>query len=1090
MLDLRSLSNASDNKLENEGELESLSCTGSAGHFREYSRRVDLVEAERRQVAVLFTDMVGFTTYSQQRGEEEAFTLMRSLTRLMDGAVQEQGGVVHGFTGDGVLAVFGAPVAFEDAPLRACRAALTILQRLTVTGDDLEAEHGVRPQVRIGISAGPVVFGRVQGGVNAGVTVLGDAVNVAARLETLADPGSAMISEALHRLVAGLVDASFAGEKPIKGRTGTEKVYRLNAIRTGGSRFDATRHRGLTSYIGRDRELESLESNLDTVVAGLRVIDIVGDAGIGKSRLLHEFREQIVKERVRVLTGSCTSDGQRTPFSAFIDITRGAVHLLPGDEHLVVARKLDDALQALGLSTSENVGLLLNMLGLEAPKGALWGLDGVLIGLRTRDLLRQIVKAGARLTPVIIIFEDLHWLDTASEELLASLIEISEPMQLLILHTRRPEYAPRWLGSQRVTELALEPLSARETSRIAQARLGVNALPDALAKLIAAKAEGNALFAEEIASFLVERGIVRRIANSLEFDPEAVAAALPDSVQSLLASRVDRLAPADRELLQAAAVIGRRFDPDLVVAVSGTQAPDETSFVAMETLDLVRRDERSGDYVFKHSLVRDALYSGLLAGPRVALHLKVAEELERRSANRLFEIAEALAHHYAAAQRANKAFVYLAMAGQKSLNVYAIQEAEQYCRQALGVFEVQPECATSASVVPVVVRLLETLLLKSDYRDAGEVARKYMSFVKEAGETPDLVTAYYYQALSLVQNFELRAAHALMIEALAVAERLGDGRACAYARGGLLQCRTRLGLDSLEDADRMKAQLMDDSRRFGDNFIRNASYFFVIWDYLYRGLFKEAREMARRLVASGEERNDPRAIGVANWVLGWIELFEGAHEAATTHADDCLRVAIAPIDRLQGAIIKVASAIFLGRVREGLSELEALNSKLEQLGALYSVLHLPRGVALIAVGQISEGIDVIVRFIAQRDAAGDHTFAAFGRVLLAEVYIQLLSRKQTAPAAVLLKNFWFLVGTRLFGMRRALALLQNAASHKQFSESGVIIARVNFNLGVLSAMKRKRETAKAFFERARATADRQGEEALLKKIDAAMSGLR
>ena len=206
-------------------------------------------------------------------------------------------------------------------------------------------------------------------------------------------------------------------------------------------------------------------------------------------------------------------------------------------------------------------GLLLNLLGLKPPEGALEGLDGVLIGLRTRELLQRLTLARGRLTPMILVFEDLHWLDSASEDLLAKIVAIDEPLQLMILHTRRPEYSPPWAGRPRVTLLRMDPLSARETARIAEARLGVDHLPEALAKLIAAKAEGNALFAEEIASFLVERGIVRRSAAGLEFDQAGAAAALPESVQSLLASRVDRLATADRNLLQAAAVIGRRFRP-------------------------------------------------------------------------------------------------------------------------------------------------------------------------------------------------------------------------------------------------------------------------------------------------------------------------------------------------------------------------------------------------------------------------------------------------------------------------------------------------------------------------------------------------
>src|ERR1700722_14431725 len=220
------------------------------------------LDAERRQVTVLFTDMVGFTSFSERSGEEGAYTLMRSLSKLMDDAVREQRGVVHGFTVDGIMAVFGAPVAFEDAPLRACRAALSILQRLEDAGSDLEAKHGVRPQVRIGLNTGPAVVGNVQSDADAGATVLGDTVNVAARFQALAEPGSVYLTESTYRLVQGMVEAGFAGGHQIKGKSEPQKVYRLQAIRHGAARFDAGLSRGLTAYVGRDRELGTLEGGL------------------------------------------------------------------------------------------------------------------------------------------------------------------------------------------------------------------------------------------------------------------------------------------------------------------------------------------------------------------------------------------------------------------------------------------------------------------------------------------------------------------------------------------------------------------------------------------------------------------------------------------------------------------------------------------------------------------------------------------------------------------------------------------------------------------------------------------------------------
>ena len=230
------------------------------------------MEAERRQVTILFTDMVGFTSFSERSGEEAAYTLMRSLSKLMDDAVQVQGGVVQSFTGDGIMAVFGAPVAFEDAPLRACRAALDILDALRAAAPELEAKHGVRPQFRIGINTGAAVVGKVQQAADAGITVLGDTVNFAARLQALAEPDTVFMSEATHRLVQGLVDESSAGEHTIRGKSEPQKVYRLNGVRKGTSRFEAAIGRGLSAFIGREHELDVLERALVDARKGLELL--------------------------------------------------------------------------------------------------------------------------------------------------------------------------------------------------------------------------------------------------------------------------------------------------------------------------------------------------------------------------------------------------------------------------------------------------------------------------------------------------------------------------------------------------------------------------------------------------------------------------------------------------------------------------------------------------------------------------------------------------------------------------------------------------------------------------------------------------
>ena len=523
---------------------------------------------ERRQVTALFADMVGFTAISERVGEEGTFALIQPIYELMAGAVREQGGSVTDFFGDGIMALFGASDAPEDAALRACRAGLLIHERLAAAAPAIEDKHGVRPQMRIGINSGLVVVTQIRG-ANGPMAALGDTVNLASRLQTLAEPGTVNLSEATHRLVHGLVETTFVGTHAIKGKAEPQKVYRLNALLQGAARFEVAVGRGLSPYVGRDRELAVLRRTLGDAREELRVIDIAAEPGMGKSRLLYEFRQRIGQEQAFILTGSCSPDGRQTPFLPFIEVVRSAFQVKSREAENDVVRKLKMGLTALGLNSPESLGLLLNMFGLNPPEGSLTGLDGVLIGLRTRDLLQIMLEARCRLSPVVLLIEDLHWIDSASQEVLGEMVRGDTKLRLMILHTRRPEYAPTWLDRPIVTGLGLEPLSASDIRQLIQARLEVEVLPEALAHLVMERSEGNPLFAEEIVSFLTERGVLRAGERKVEFDHDAVATALPVSVQSLLTARVDRLALQARPLLQAAAVIGRRFDSRLLAAVDG-----------------------------------------------------------------------------------------------------------------------------------------------------------------------------------------------------------------------------------------------------------------------------------------------------------------------------------------------------------------------------------------------------------------------------------------------------------------------------------------------------------------------------------------
>ena len=942
------------------------------------------MEAERRQITVLFTDMVDFTSFSEHSGKEASFALMRDLSKLMDEAIRQQGGVVRSFTGDGIMAVFGAPTALEDAPIRACRAALNILQQLELTGPDFEAKHGISPKLRIGLNTGTAVIGKVEN--SAGFTALGDTVNFAARLQSLAEPNSVFMSDATYRLVQGLVDATFTGEHAVKGKSDRQKIHRLDAVRQGATRFEAAVTRGLSSFVGRGTEMDVLERGLDKARCELCVIDLAAEPGVGKSQLLYEFRQRIGKDSAFVLAGNCSPDGQQTPFLPFIEVVRGSFRIASGDDEATIGGKLDDNLKVLGLASTQNRSLLLHLLGLKLPEGSLQGLDGPLIGLRTRDILQKLLRGRCRLSPVLMILEDLHWIDRASEEVLGKIINGDSAMPLMIASTHRPEYRPPWLDGLAVRQLLLQPLSTSETIQIVEARLGCNGLPEALARLIATRAEGNALFAEEIASFLLDRAIVRFGHNGLEFDAATAASVLPASVQSLLNSRIDRLSFRDRAVLQAAAVIGRRFDPVLLAAVTGGD-PQE-SLATAQMFDLVHEASDSDDRVFKHALIRDALYESLLSESRAALHLKVAEQIELRNANRLDEVAEVLAHHYGLTTSVGKAFRYLGLAGRKSLDRYSIDEAQRFLRKAFTLFASNPDCADQCAAATVVVDMLEALFLKTDLPELMLLANRYLPMLEAMGDTTQLASALFFVSHAQCIGCDFRVAAVTARRALEVAERIGDAKAVGRARTALLFCVSAFAETPLDLAQKEARETLADAERAGDGYNINWAYWNIAWDYLTRGLMQEAEQWAWRLVSSGRERNDGRALGLAYWTLAWIDVCNGRYDSAILNADECLRAAVTPWDEVIGAIAKATAKLF-NRDVQGLTRIQELRHWASERGTKYADVAMEGALAvgLVLSGRVSEGIKFLESAIAARDADGFRSVAAWNRITLAEIYL-------------------------------------------------------------------------------------------------------
>jgi len=1071
--------------------------------------------AERRQLTVMFCDLVGSTAMASRFDPEDLREIIGAFHHCASGVITSSGGFVAKYLGDGVLAYYGYPQAHENDAERATGAGLTLLE--AVAGLDTHLKQPL--QARVGIATGLVVVGDLIGeGAAQEQLVVGETPNLAARLQASAEPGHVVIAASTRRLAGGLFEYRDLGPLALKGLEQPVRAWQVLRPRHLDSRFEASREidraphetrrgaafapadtragtaarKGLTPYIGRAAELDMLERGLADVAERVRVIDIVGEPGIGKSRLLHEFRRQLAERDIVVLSGSSWPDSQLTPFRPFIEVVRRSFGVSAGEAQEEVARKLREGLEYHAIAEEQNLPLLLNLLGLRPPTGALDGLDSALIGLRTRDLLLQLLRERCRVKPVVMLLEDLQWIDSASEELLLRIIAKEDDLALLILTTFRPEYTPRWSGKAGVMPLQLQPLSATETAQIVQTRLGLPVIDESVARLVTDRAEGNPLFAEEIANFLAEHSILRGGSIASEYDLRPIATAIPASVQLLLSARIDRLPASNRILLQVASVIGRRFDPGLLQAVSGALKDVHARLHAMELLDLVHVDPRSGEFVFKHALLRDVLYGSLLTGPRTELHLKIAEEIERRSTDRLVEVAEVLAYHYSRTKQSDKAIEYLLMARAKSLRIYSLDEAEQFTKSALALVRGQDSQRMDVQVARIMADLVQIFTLKFEEREVVALIEPELDRIQALDDNEQVPVLLYHYGFAMVAMCRFREAKPVQDKALALALARGHVRATAYARCGVLLVTTYVDPMPFADFEEFAATAFAEAEQANDYYLTSHMMYAIAWNYMHRGLILEAGGWVRRLEALGQERQDPRSVALAQWLSGWLDIIAENYAAAIKRGEEGARTARTLLDRMIGNQVVGIAKILAGQVVDGVKTVQRHRNAALKTGWHFSALGTegPLGVAMAMTGELAKSTRWMEALIERCEGElGYRAYADFTRLFLAEIYLAFLRSRAKAPLRLLLANLRLFAMPKRVVANKVMVLLNSALRNQQFHERGVLRSRIELDLGLLQKLLNKQDLARDHLMRARLAASAQHASALLAKIEAAVESL-
>ncbi len=659
------------------------------------------IEGEKKQVTVMFCDMEGFTPMTEKLGPEEAYLVMDQVYEILIQKVHDYEGTINEMTGDGILALFGAPIALEDAPQKALRAALSIHQEIERFNESRKNKLPLK--MRIGIHTGPVIVGTLGNDLRVEFKAVGDTVNLASRMEGLAEPGTTYLTENTYKLIEGIFRFEAMGKRRIKGKKETIRVYKLLSAKKSVYRPRLGMERSIYSeMVGREEELNSLELLLLKTVNGEgSIVNIIGEAGIGKSRLIAELIKLKIKKRAIFFEGKSISTGQNLSFHPIIDLLKQWALIGEDDIGSTALRKLEMAVEQIcPEEVNEVLPFIATLMGMKISgkhKERIKGIEGEALETLMLKVMRDLLVRASDIIPLVIIMEDLHWADASTIGYMESLLSLVETQQILFINVFRPGHKNT---SDRITEtikkrlpeyyieIALEPLEALKSEMLINNMLNIKSLPHSVLDQIIERSAGNPFFIEEVVRSFIDEGIVILKGNRFRVTKKIETVIIPQTINDLLMARIDRLEDKTRNLVKIASVIGRNFFYKILTDVAKTVDDVDYRLSYLKEIQLIKERKRMEEieYLFKHALAQEAAYQSILDQKRRKLHLKVADSIESVFREKLREFYGMLAYHYSQGENLDKAEEYLIKAGEEALRSAASSEALYYYQQGLKLY--------------------------------------------------------------------------------------------------------------------------------------------------------------------------------------------------------------------------------------------------------------------------------------------------------------------------------------------------------------------------------------------------------------------
>jgi class 3 adenylate cyclase/tetratricopeptide (TPR) repeat protein len=876
-----------------------------------------------KQVTVLFCDIVDSTPLTERLGPEAMRDLVNSFLETSLAEVRRYGGTAPQFSGDGFMALFGAPLAQEDHARRALLAALAIQRTL---GADVARSH---PIVRVGVHTGPVVFGPISGGLAMDPTVIGDTANLGARLQQAAEPGTILLSEATRQLAQDYARVEPIGPLAIKGKVEPISAYRLLGVSHRRATLDAAMAPRPTVFVGRGNELAILNDFLAQTETGQgRALGVAGEPGIGKSRLLAEFRRQLPEGRITWVEGRCLSYGTAIPYLLVLDVLRSNCGISETDTPEIIAEKVRRGLEEVGMDPDLDGSLLLHVLGIKDVPSSPVPSNPELLKSKTFEVLRNLCIKGSQRRPLVLVLEDLHWIDNISEEFIATAADNLPGTRILLLSTYRTGYCPPWIEKSYAGQIAMQPLSRDDSVQMVRSILQAEPRVDLVTEEIVAKADGNPLFLEQLALH----------ANDLRSE-----LMVPNTIHDVVMARIDRLQDKTKQLLQTASVIGREFSQHLLSAVWRNNSGSlEARLHELNRLEFIyERAEPDGIvYGFRHALTQETAYGSLLAQQRRVYHGAVGHALEELYAGRAEEVSELLALHFGRGEEAERAVDYAILAAEKSQRRWANNDALTYFNDALHHLDQLPDTKPNRlRRVDAVIKQAEVKFALGRHIEHIQALEEIRSIIDQIDDPRRRATWHYWTGfLHILTGGRPDVAIQHCRQAVALAAAAGLDEIEASAESCLAHIYTVAG--RLRDAIKVGERALSSFEARGNLWWAGRTLWSLSVAANCMGEWDAGLNYCRRALAHGVTLDDLRLKAVSWLRTGIAYIARGDLDSGIQCCDKVFAMAISPFDAAFAKAIRGYAQIKAGQVDPGIAKINEAFAWFENSHLRYTHLYI------------------------------------------------------------------------------------------------------------------------------------------------------